>query len=58
VAQAIEDVFAMILLLRVRGAEANAPLLRVEIPKADWVGQAEMEVSIAPDDVLLLRENA
>lgn len=58
VAKAIEDVFAMILLLRVRGAEVNAPLLRVEIPKADWVGQAEMEVSIAPEDVLLLRENA
>ena len=58
VAQAIEDVFAMILLLRVKGAGPDAPLLRMEIPKADWHGQVEMAISIAPQDVLLLWERA
>ncbi len=55
VSQAIEDVFATILLLRVQGAQEDASLLRIEIPKEAWQGQPQWEVAISPEDVLLLR---
>ena len=55
VVDAIEDVFAIVLMLRVKCAEADAPLIRIEIPKADWNEQKEWEVAIDPRDLLLLR---
>lgn len=55
VAEVIEDVFSMILLLRVLGAPPSAPLLRMEYPKADWRGQRAFTVSLPPQDVLLLK---
>ena len=56
VQQAIEDVFSMILLLEVKGAEPDAPQIRLELAKEQWTGQAEMAVAIDPKDILLLRQ--
>lgn len=56
--QAIEDVFALILLLRVRGSEPDAPLLRMELAKDAWKDRTDLDVTLSPQDVLLLREKA
>ncbi|MPN63917.1 hypothetical protein SDC9_211684 [bioreactor metagenome] len=56
VVQTIADVFARILLLRVKGAGEDAPLLRMELAKKAWNGQTEIVAALDPKDVLLLRE--
>lgn len=57
VSRVIEDVFSTIILLSVEGAEADAPLLRMEMEKQDWkktnVPAGTFQVSIRPDDIML-----
>ncbi|MDR0840854.1 MAG: ATP-binding cassette domain-containing protein [Christensenellaceae bacterium] len=55
VARAVEDVLSVILMLRVQGALPGAPLLRFELPKAQWQGDsAAFCIQICPKDILLL----
>ena len=58
VEKAIEDVSSMIVLLRPSGAARDAPLLRMELEKSEWVSLPDkrcLTVSIGPQDILLLR---
>ena len=58
VVRVIDDVFAVIVLLRPAGAGAEAPLLRMELEKAAWAAlpdKARLTVSVAPEDLLLLK---
>ena len=55
VIHAVEDVAAMILLLRPERARTDdAPLLRVEIPKEAWHGQTQCTVYIRSPQAFLL----
>ena len=48
----------MIVLLRPSGAARDAPLLRMELEKSEWVAlpdKRRLTVSIGPQDILLLR---
>lgn len=59
VLRVIEDVFTTIVLLRPDGAEAGAPLLRMELDKAAWQARTEkahVTVAIAPENLILLQE--
>ena len=59
VERVVDDVFGTIVLLRPENAAPEAPLLRMELDKADWAALPDRErltVSIAPADILLLRE--
>lgn len=61
VERVIDDVFGVIILLRPTGAEENAPLLRMELSKEEWRtlrGPTSLTVSIAPEDILLLKANS
>ena len=58
VVRTVEDVSIMILLLRPSGAALDAPLLRMELEKSDWLSvpdKRHLTVSIGPQDILLLR---
>jgi len=57
VLHATENVFSMILMLRVEGADEDAPLLRMELPKEEWrrIQSGRLIISIAPEDILLLK---
>lgn len=60
VVRIIDDVFETIVLLRPRDAAEDAPLLRMELPKSAWAeldSPAALTVSVAPEDILLLRKN-
>ena len=54
VIHAVEDVAAMILLLRPMGSREGAPLLRMEIPKEAWHGQTQCTVYIRSPQAFLL----
>ena len=59
VERVIDDVFAVIVLLRPAGAAAEAPLLRMELDKAAWAALPDKTgctVSVAPEDLLLLKQ--
>ena len=59
VERVVDDVFGTIVLLRPENAAPEAPLLRMELDKADWAAlpdKGRLTVSIAPADILLLRE--
>ena len=59
VEKVIEDVFTTIVLLRPESAPLEAPVLRMELDKADWKGQAlpdRLTVRIDAENILLLRE--
>ena len=48
----------MIVLLRPNGADWDAPLLRMEMDKNDWIAlpdKRRLTVAIGPQDILLLR---
>lgn len=52
-----EDVFSVILTLQVQGAEAQAPTLRMEMPKVSWTALlcgSALEVAVAPENILIL----
>jgi molybdate transport system ATP-binding protein len=58
VVRVIEDVFSTIVLLRPETAADSAPLLRMELEKADWQAaedKAHVTVSIPARDILLLK---
>ena len=58
VEKVIEDVSSMIVLLRPNGADWDAPLLRMEMDKNDWIAlpdKRRLTVAIGPQDILLLR---
>ena len=58
VERVVDDVFAVIVLLRPAGAGAEAPLLRMELEKAAWAALPNKEAltaSVAPEDLLLLK---
>ena len=55
----IDDVFGTIVLLRPEGSGDGAPLLRMELAKEDWAAladQTRLTVSVAPEDILLLKQ--
>ncbi len=54
----VEDVDRMIVLCRPDGAAQDAPLLRMELEKDEWIAapnKRRFTVSIGPQDILLLR---
>jgi molybdate transport system ATP-binding protein len=58
VVRVIDDVFGVIVLLRPKGAAADAPPLRMELSKEDWAlcGAPEsLCAGIAPEHILLLK---
>ncbi len=58
VERVVDDVFAVIVLLRPAGAGAEAPLLRMELEKAAWdtlPNKESLTVSVAPEELLLLK---
>ncbi len=59
VERVVDDVFGAIVLLRPEAAAPEAPPLRMELSKEDWAAlpdKARVTVSVAPENILLLRE--
>lgn len=55
----VQDMFTTIVLLLPDGAEPNAPLLRMELPREHWYAQPDksrLTVAVAPRDILPLKD--